>query len=895
MDEQTLLSKIKILKDENKKLRDLLSKYGHVFEDVKYTANKKMEIYRSYFKGRNDIYAVFYKQSVFPACYNRTKGNCYFEKGHKVCSKCHNANFIPLSDEVIRNHIRKSNQRVGLYPLLKDNTCYLLAIDFDEDDWFDAMLSVYRVAKRFDIDSLMERSKSGNGGHLWIFFEHNVYASYARKLGFFLLSEAMKVNKRISFKSFDRLFPNQDEMPIGGFGNLIALPMQYDAINENKNTLFIDEDGKLVGNQFAHLANVKKTNSLKVEEICQKSNESIFNTKVSEEIAMKFNDEIKVIENSMLKIYRLNLNAITLNEMEKVASIWNRDYFLFQNMHKPIYHKTTPAVLSEYEVLDEYIYFPRGLKTKLLDIFGERLKIEEKINDGYEIDVKFKGKLFDYQERVINKTDKYQMGIINAPTGSGKTIMALAILAKFKVNTLIILPGKELLKQWKNQIDMFLEYPQSKLKRDHYIGEYTGNKKKLKGNIDVATVQSLSNLEDVSILQKYGLIIIDECHHCASNTYRTVLKRLNAKRIYGFSATPERQDGLEEITNMYLGGIIAKVNEKDIAEYRDYDQILIPRFTTFTLLEDKTNFMDIIDALVKNEKRNHLIITDIIKEFKEQRNIIILSDRIDHLEYMYDQLRYVDEHVYLYLGKTSKKDKADILEKLKSSNDFNYIILASSKLVGEGFDLPSLETMFMATPFSWKGRTKQYSGRLHRQNEGKELVRVYDYVDHKVSVLARVFNRRLKTYLLEGYSVLENTEISPLNQFIYYNDSYIKALELDMLNAKEEIIIYSSKISLSMIKRTYQFIQSLIYEKINVVVVTKPQLAKQVDEFAYLGGLGATVIYSNVQLNNIIIDNKIIWMPNHGYYEKQKNVNAIRIEDVNIVEEVILMTKEMKV
>lgn len=196
----------------------------------------------------------------------------------------------------------------------------------------------------------------------------------------------------------------------------------------------------------------------------------------------------------MLKIYRLNLNAITLNEMKKVASIWNRDYFLFQNMHKPIYHKTTPAVLSEYEVLDEYIYFPRGPKTKLLDIFGERLKIEEKINDGYEIDVKFKGKLFDYQERVINKTDKYQMGIINAPTGSGKTIMALAILAKFKVNTWIILPGKELLKQWKNQIDMFLEYPQSKLKRDHYIGEYTGNKKKLKGNIDIATVLLFSTL-----------------------------------------------------------------------------------------------------------------------------------------------------------------------------------------------------------------------------------------------------------------------------------------------------------------------------------------------------------------------------------------------------------------
>ena len=239
MSEQTLLDEIYILKEENKKLRQLLTKYGYIFEETKLNSTDKMKIYRSYFKGRDDIYAIFYKQSVFPACYNRTKGNCYYEKGHKVCSKCNNSSFIPLTDNVIRNHICKPNQSVGLYPLLKDNTCYFLAIDFDEDDWFDAMLSVYRVAKRYGIDSLMERSKSGNGGHLWIFFDNNIYASYVRKLGFFLLDKAMKVNKRITFKSFDRLFPNQDTMPIGGFGNLIALPMQYDAINNNKNTLFI--------------------------------------------------------------------------------------------------------------------------------------------------------------------------------------------------------------------------------------------------------------------------------------------------------------------------------------------------------------------------------------------------------------------------------------------------------------------------------------------------------------------------------------------------------------------------------------------------------------------------------------------------------------------------------
>ena len=559
-------------------------------------------------------------------------------------------------------------------------------------------------------------------------------------------------------------------------------------------------------------------------------------------------------------------------------------------MHRPIYHKTTPAILSEYEVLDEYLYLPRGLKKKLLKIFDDRLQIEENTELGHKIEVEFKGKLVEYQEKIIDELDKYDLGVVEAPTGSGKTIMALAMIAKYKVSTLIILPGKELLKQWKRQIDIFIKYPQAKLKRDHYIGEYTGSKKKLMENIDIATIQSLVNIEDFNILQKYGLVIIDECHHCASNTYRTVLKRLNAKRIYGFTATPERQDGLEEITYMYLGKIVAKVNEKDIAKYRDYEQVLIPRFTTFTMLEEKSNFVEIVNILIKNEKRNHLIIMDVIKEFREKRNIIILSDRIEHLEYLYDQLRNVDEHVYLYLGKTNKKDKANILEELRYTNDFNYIILASSKLIGEGFDLPSLETMFVTTPFSWKGRTKQYSGRLHRQNEGKELVRIYDYVDQKVGRLAKIFNTRLKIYLSEGYKILESKELSSLNRYLY--SSYIKELELDMLNAKEEIIIYSSKLTLSLIKKSYQFIQSLIYDGINVIVIIKSQVSKNTDEIAYLERLGVKLIYSEAQINNIIIDNKILWIPNYGYYEKQKNVNALRIEDVNVIEEIISMIKD---
>ena len=246
----------------------------------------------------------------------------------------------------------------------------------------------------------------------------------------------------------------------------------------------------------------------------------------------KINKEIKVIENTMLKIYRLDLNAITLNIIKKLATVWNPEYFKLQKMHRPIYYNETPAVLSEFEVSDEYIYIPRGLKEKMIKTFNQRLIIHEYTNIGNEIDVSFKGELFDYQNKAVQELTKHNIGILESPTGSGKTVMALSIIAKYKISTLIVLPSKELLKQWKCQIDNFLEYPKTKLKKEHYIGEYTGNKKRLKGKIDVATIQSLININEISKLQQYGLVIIDECHHVASNTYRTLIKNINAKRIY---------------------------------------------------------------------------------------------------------------------------------------------------------------------------------------------------------------------------------------------------------------------------------------------------------------------------------------------------------------------------
>jgi len=894
MDVQKIISENFKLKEEVRRLRKLLKDNGiKDYGDYIINREERMKIFRSYFHAREDRYAFYYKGGYHPACYNRNKGKCYIVKGKKKCSLCNNASFIPLSDDVIKKHTSSSNNKIGIYPLFPDHTCYFIAIDFDEDDWFDAILASYRVAKRHGIESVMERSSSGNGGHLWFFFKDKVYASNARKMVLFFLNEAMKINRRITFKSFDRIFPNQDLMPEGGFGNLIALPFQYNAIQEGSNTLFIDEEGEVITKQFHYLNTITKITFDRLEELLNKNIEpDILNEPIIENIDKNIS-EMQIVEDSMLHIYKLNLNARTIHSIRKSATIWNNQYFLFQRMHKPIFSKNTPMTLSEYEETDTYINVPRGLKLEIEKSFLNTIKLKENTILGNVIDVGFKGKLYSYQEKVINKALKRDMGIIIAPTGSGKTVMALYMIAKMQRSTLIVLENKQLLRQWIDRINQFLEYPVAKLKRDNYIGEFSGSKKKLKGNIDVALIQSLANIEDVAVFDNYGVVIIDECHHSANATYRYVLKQLKAKNIYSFTATPQRADGQDKIINMYLGDIIAKVDNKDIEQYRNYQQLLIPRFTTFSTFDDTSSFIMILDMLIKNEKRNRQITKDVIKEFRNSKNCIILSERIEHLNILYQNLKYVDQNIYILSGKTKKKDKNNIIEKLKLSTKENYILIASSKLLGEGFDLPNLEVMFMATPFAWKGRTKQYAGRLHRSNEGKTIVKVYDYIDQNIEILNKMYRKRLVVYKKEGYDIQIDNQEMVIDKHLYDNNTYQKQISIDMLNSKQEILICCDKVSISVIKKKYKFLQEVIYSGVSLYIFIYDKGEYNQDCINYLEGLGAKVQLMKIRSKCIIIDKSIIWIPTEGYLSTEgKNNSACRLNSIKDTEEIYLDIKE---
>lgn len=563
--------RIQQLEQENAFLKAELRKRGYFYlsANEKLSTIDKIEIYLSYFRGRPDVYAERYfskKHQKFgwnPACDRSFQAGCKKGKIKNYCSICPISQFPSLDEDILKRHFtgKLTCEGIGIYPLLTDNTCYLIAMDFDEDNWFDDMLSVYKTALRFEIYPLMERSSSGQGGHLWLFFESPVKALKARKLGSLLIQEAMEGNKNLNFNSFDRMFPNQDYLPQGGFGNLIALPLRHDAYLKG-NSSFINDLQQVIDHPIEYLASLPKLTEQQLDRILNSyyKNDYFFDQQqmgLSLDTNMKYSKQMYGLENTMLCIEKKNLNLYTLSVLKRLGSMYNPEYFLKQKLKKPIYRETTPRVLSYYEEDDRYLYLPRGQKYKLQEIFPEaEIQLEAQVTNGQVIDIAFTGELWQNQQEAVNTLMQYDMGIMKAVPGFGKTVMALYMIGQRTVSTLVIVPNKEIQKQWEQRIHEFLTIPPCKSKRDSYIGIYNGSKKKLRGHIDIAVAASLANLENIAVtLKEYGMIIVDECHHAASDTFTRVLRNVNAKYIYGFSATPKRKDGLEKIMHMFCGPI----------------------------------------------------------------------------------------------------------------------------------------------------------------------------------------------------------------------------------------------------------------------------------------------------------------------------------------------------
>ncbi|MDR2921830.1 MAG: DEAD/DEAH box helicase [Treponema sp.] len=735
----------------------------------------KIALFRSLFKGREDVYAKRFesktgKTGYSPACRNEWKqGVC--EKPKIKCANCDRRLFEPITDNVISNHLAGSAV-MGVYPLLPNEACYFLAIDFDNKTWREDVQAFMDTCKIEGAPAALERSRSGNGAHIWIFFDRPVPAAKARKLGSFLMTRTLDRRPEIGLDSFDRFFPNQDTMPKGGFGNLIALPLQKNA-REKNHSVFLDEQMIPYNDQWSFLASIKRLDENKLDCIIQKAVQHdellpvVFAPLEADDEAKPWQkkstalpditeplpQKAEIILAEQLYINHTGLPPVLRNRILRLASFANPEFYQAQRMRLPTWNK--PRILYCYEFFPEYTGLPVGCLDGLLAILEHykiKPELQSKQNKGQSIDVRFAGELRDDQKEVFQKLMANQTGILSAATAFGKTVVALGMIAERKVNTLILVHRKLLADQWAERINQFLGIP----KKD--IGYYSGTKKKRTGIIDIAVMQSIVKKDKVEDwVDEYGQVIVDECHHISAASFERIIRKCPAYYRLGLSATVIRKDGQHPIVMMNLGEVHYSNTHSAVL----FAQKVFPRFTKFiiparqeTKDSSSTAIQDIFHSLYINEDRNKLIIQDILDAHREGRECLVLSERLEHLDIMRGALEEHISSLFVLKGGLGKKQIKAIMESIQNTPSHEHkIILATGKYLGEGFDLPSLDTLFLVFPFSWKGMLVQYTGRLNRAAYGKKEIRVYDYVDQKVPVLSRMYGKRLKGYRALGFTV----------------------------------------------------------------------------------------------------------------------------------------------
>jgi len=665
---------------------------------------------------------------------------------------------------------------MGVYPLLQDETCYFLAVDFDKNTWQEDVKAFIDTCKLENIPAALERSRSGNGAHVWIFFDKPVTAANARKLGSFLMTKTLDRRPEIGLDSFDRFFPNQDTLPKGGFGNLIALPLQKSA-REKNHSVFLDNDMSPYPDQWAFLSSIKPLDEIKLDEIinnAKRQNELlpvIYDPVETEDeskpwerksaslptITESLPQKIEIVLANQLFVNHTGLPPILRNRILRLASFANPEFYRAQRMRLPTWNK--PHILYCYKYFPEHIGLPVGCLDSLIEILDHyKIKVEfqNKQNRGKSININFIGELRDEQKDAAQKLLVKQTGILSASTAFGKTVVALRIIAERKVNTLILVHRKLLADQWAERINQFLGIPKEE------IGCYSGTKKKRTGIIDIAVMQSIvkkDKIEDWII--EYGQIIVDECHHISASSFERIIRKSPAYYRLGLSATVIRKDGQHPIVLMNMG----EVRYSNVKKSKEiFVQKVFPRLTGFYLPNESNttekinvnplDINEIFRSLYTNEKRNELIVSDILEAYKEGRNCLVLSERLEHLDILHELLAKHISTVFILKGGLGKKQTKAIMESIQNKlSEENIVILATGKYLGEGFDLPNLDTLFLVFPFSWKGMLIQYTGRLNRTHYGKNEIQVYDYVDEQEPVLTKMYRRRLKGYKSIGFII----------------------------------------------------------------------------------------------------------------------------------------------
>jgi hypothetical protein len=739
----------------------------------------KIALFRSLFRGREDVYPVRWERKdglsgYSPACTFEWK-RPFCRKPQVKCGECENRKFIPVTDEVVQNHLT-GKQTIGVYPLLSDETCWFLAADFDQTTWQEDAGAFLRTCEHMEVPAALERSRSGKGGHVWIFFDNPVRASLARKLGCAILTRTMEERHQIGMDSYDRFFPNQDTLPKGGFGNLIALPFQKGP-SEKGNSIFVNKDFVPYPDQWLFLSTLQRLSFEKLDSLVREASRlgKIIGIRMSytdekagrgpgpsslspninpEIVSLSLPQKVRIYQGASVQIEKSGLPSIIINELKGLAAFQNPEFYRAQAMRLPTYNK--PRIISCAEDLPEHIQLPRGCLEEVLALFknqGVPIEINENRLGDIPIEVCFHGTLQAAQEKAAQALLLHDIGVLSAPTAFGKTVIAAWVIAARKVNTLILVHRSQLLDQWRARLSAFLNLAENE------IGQIGGGKGHHTGFIDVGILQSLNRKGRIKdLVSDYSQVIVDECHHIPAFSFEQVLKRVRARYILGLTATPIRKDGHHPIITMQCGPIRFREQDKKTIQKEPFEHIVIPRKTNFKIhsLFNKIAIQDIYAAMASDQERNDLIFEDVLSSLEAGRSPLLLTERKDHLDLLTERLKNFAKNVIVFKGGLGKKQRQDLLNRIKDIPDREErLILATGRYIGEGFDDARLDTLFLVMPISWRGTLQQYVGRLHRFHDEKRVVQVYDYVDVHVPMLMRMYDKRRKGYKVIGYRLEE--------------------------------------------------------------------------------------------------------------------------------------------
>ena len=760
--------------------------------------NEQIRIFLSLFRGREDVFAIRWekdsKAGYMPAydlnwdefAKHKLKGGTLKDFPHKQ--------FTRLSQQRIINHLT-GKEVIGLYPLLADNSSWFIIADFDESltskrSWIEECRAFIEICNQYQFPAYLERSRSGKGGHVWIFFDSNYPAYKSRKIILHILEFAGIISPFDKNSNYDRLFPNQDYHSGKGLGNLVALPLQQKAL-ENNNSCFIDLNSLApFDDQWEFLQKIQRVTIGHLDKIFKTLESSNPNNKILSEKALSTENGIQIVLNNQVVIPRKQLSPDLILFLRDNLNFVNSDYIIKKKLGKNTFG--TATYFRMLEVKDGFILLPKGFIGKLLRFCNEQ-KIKYQLIDERkkltEVNFSFKASLYEYQQEAVDITDKKEMGIIVAPPGSGKTIMGLVIIAHKKQPALIIVHRKQLFDQWVERIQSFLGIAEA------FIGKVSPGHQKIGTHITVAMIQSLTSIDAANeIFKSFGIIIIDECHHVPAKTFRQVVQNFSSYYMYGLTATPVRKNNDEKLIFIHIGDVIQEVkfpfennsSAKKVSVIIRETDLLVP----FDYKTDKTEMLSQI--LIHDSERNRLIIDDIKTEANTGKKILVLTERKAHIDVLYQYLKNKYE-VITISGEDSESVRKLKLKQIKEGHF--QILISTGQFLGEGTDLDNLECLILAYPFAFEGKLIQYMGRVQR-TEVTPII--YDYRDIHIDYLEKQFRQRSRHYkkLMNTGQIQKFDELTLLfNESTIFVNSDACVLPLSCLDLSLEIEKFKEEIA----------------------------------------------------------------------------------------------------